>query len=48
MSPLESIRRPRLEKSDFSHYQKVTKVTLSHDFRLLTLGLVWSKLGALQ
>jgi hypothetical protein len=48
MSRLESIRLPWLEKSDFSHYQKVTLVTSSHDFRLLTPGRAWSRLDALQ
>jgi hypothetical protein len=38
----------QLEKSDFSHYQKVTKVTSSRDFRLLTPGVVSFRLGALQ
>ena len=41
MSRVESIRLLRFEKSDFGHCQKVTKVTSSHDFRLLT---PWSRL----
>jgi hypothetical protein len=36
------------DKNDFSHYQKVTLVMLRHDFRLLTPGLAWSRLCALQ
>jgi hypothetical protein len=35
-------------KSDFSHYQKVTLVMRSHDFRLLTPGLAAFRLGALH
>jgi hypothetical protein len=37
-----------IEKSDFSHYQKVTLVMPCHDFRLLTLCLAWARLAALQ
>jgi hypothetical protein len=38
----------RIEKSDFSHYQNVTLVMPSHDFRLLTLCLARARLAALQ
>jgi hypothetical protein len=47
MSHLESIRLLQFE-SDFGHYPKVTKVTSSHDFRVLTPGPVCSRLAALQ
>jgi hypothetical protein len=48
MSRLRANHVAGFEESDFSHYQKVTKVTSSRDFRLLTPPPASSRLGALQ
>jgi hypothetical protein len=48
MSCLGTVGLPGFETSDFSHYQKVTLVMPSDDVRLLTPGLAWARLAALQ
>jgi hypothetical protein len=48
MSRLGANHLAGFENSDFSHYQKVTKVTSNRDLRLLTAALAWSRLGPLQ